>query len=495
MKASTPPRVVVIGGGLSGLAAAQRLAADGRTRVDVVEAGGRTAEDHMNATYSVPEIEDMWRVPGEDPTLWRPWDSLTPPHYAGASGLRRQLGGRSLYWHGVVLRMDPWALAAEPWPDGLLGDDQSLYASVEHDLASWAGRPLQASRSETEDRFLAWTGSLGYPHAERTPLAVQRFDTAAGPRWRAYSPLYAASGSAPAAPAVRDHGGIRISTGLRALAVTPTGAGPLLLLQDSRTGGVHKVTADAVILAAGTIENTRLVAQLLAERGGGPDRYTGLNDHILQGFVVHVARSAWGHRGGEGACLVVRGDAGTRSNLFLKLLDAPDPAGVILNIWEMGEQERSELNAVEFPRRTRTPWRATVRSGLTAADAAVVAGQRSRLQQSWEAAARALGLTAGRMDFGDFMTAPSDVAGFLDKAVAEPGTPVPYAATLGSIDHEGGTLPYGGLLDPSGQVTAAPGVFVAGPATFPRSGAANLSLTNLAVTRHVAREVESYLGH
>lgn len=482
-------RVLVLGGGMSGLATAQRLAARGVDGTVVVEAGDRDLDDHINAVLSEQEIEDRWRIPGEDPVLWRPWDSAFPPHYDGATGLRRQLGGRSLYWHGVVLRMDPWALAdGSPWPDALVSDT-GLYDEVERDLVHWSGRPLQASRSTTEDALLDWFGSTGHTAAERAPLAVRRFATGAGPRWRAYSPLYAGTAQVPA---VRDTSAVQVVTGERAVHLVVRRNGVEALLEDRATGRVRSVWADAVVLAAGTVENTRLVAQALGD--GGPARYTGLSDHILQGFTVHLPGNPWGAGGGEGACLVVPGDGDSRSNTFAKLIDAPAGDGVFLDVWEMGEQEPSELGAVEFPDRSVPPWRTSVHTGLTVPDAELVADQRSRLQQVWDEVAGSLGLPGSRLDFGDYQAADRDVDGYLDEAVVESGTAVGYVNTLGATDHESGTLPYGRVLEPTGQVRDAAGVFVAGPAAFPRPGAANPSLTTLALARHVADEVVAFLG-
>ncbi|KZS69055.1 hypothetical protein A4G26_07715 [Mycobacterium kansasii] len=58
----------------------------------------------------------------------------------------------------------------------------------------------------------------------------------------------------------------------------------------------------------------------------------------------------------------------------------------------------------------------------------------------------------------------------------------------GSVDHEAGTPPLGGEhVNPAGRVPPAAGAYVIGPATFPRSGAANPSLTTLTLARHTAR--------
>ncbi|GAA3659533.1 oxidoreductase [Nonomuraea antimicrobica] len=475
---------------MSGLATAQRLAARGAREIILAEAGERSLDDHINAVMSEEEIEDRWRVPGEDPVLWRPWSSAAPPHYDGATGLRCQLGGRSLYWHGVVLRMDPWALSdATPWP-AALGADEGLYQEIERELTAWSGQSLQAPRSDTEESLLEWFSDSIRTDVERTPLAVQRFATDAGPRWRAFSPLYAGWGAAATAA---DSPTVRLRTGARAISLEAHRDGLRALLHDPGAAKPRWTTADAVVLAAGTVENTRLVAQLLGDRDPRHGRYAGLSDHILQGFTVHLPRNPWGRGGGEGACLLVRGDADARSNLFVKLIDVPGAGGVLLDAWEMGEQEPSELNAVEFPGRVRPPWRAVIRTGLTARDADLVAGQRARLQQLWDSVAGALALPASRLDFGDYLTATREVTGYLDRAVTAPGRAESYVNTLGGTDHESGTLPYGRILEPTGQISGVPGAFVVGPAAFPRPGAANPTLTTLALARHTADQVFDYL--
>jgi len=72
---------------------------------------------------------------------------------------------------------------------------------------------------------------------------------------------------------------------------------------------------------------------------------------------------------------------------------------------------------------------------------------------------------------------------------AEPGRPIAYCAPLGSVDHEGGLTPLGDVLHESGEVSGISGLFVVGPGTFPRSGAANPSLTTLALARRTARTI------
>jgi choline dehydrogenase-like flavoprotein len=72
---------------------------------------------------------------------------------------------------------------------------------------------------------------------------------------------------------------------------------------------------------------------------------------------------------------------------------------------------------------------------------------------------------------------------------------VPYRCPLGTVDHEGGTLALGSeCVGASSELRELPGVFVGGPCLFPRAGAANPSLTTLALGAYVAGQVEARRG-
>ena len=52
------------------------------------------------------------------------------------------------------------------------------------------------------------------------------------------------------------------------------------------------LTANQIVLAAGTFENTRLIGEYLMDlRGTGDISFAGLNDHIVQGFVAALPSS------------------------------------------------------------------------------------------------------------------------------------------------------------------------------------------------------------
>lgn len=119
---STPPTqhdAVVVGGGMAGLEAAVELR---RLGLDIVVVDGATE--------------------GSPPTRWR---STRPPHYPPMATQHLRLGGRSLAWHGVVLRIEDWAL--REWPPALVAAlDRDWYPSIEADLEAWMGCSLNRPR-------------------------------------------------------------------------------------------------------------------------------------------------------------------------------------------------------------------------------------------------------------------------------------------------------------------------------------------------------------
>ena len=65
---------------------------------------------------------------------------------------------------------------------------------------------------------------------------------------------------------------------------------------------------------------------------------------------------------------------------------------------------------------------------------------------------------------------------------------------LGAVDHEAGTLALSAVVEEDGELAKGSGIFVVGPATFPRSGAANPSLTILALAARSAAAIAERLA-
>ncbi|MGB3896586.1 MAG: GMC family oxidoreductase [Mycolicibacter sinensis] len=450
--------VVVVGAGLSGLECASAIVAGGVDDVLVVEVGGA----HTGAPVEAP-LE---------------WGSTVPPHYTWE---RRALvvGGRSLSWHGVVLRLEEWALADPAWPgparSALRGERPAaagLYQQLEQDLADWVGGSLTPDRQ----------GSAGVLASGRAvPTAVRPDGNGA---WRAYTPLDRCSHwTGPGERA----GQPRLRAGSQALdVVVRAGRVTGVRLRDIRTGDVETIATRAVVLAAGTLDNTRLVAQLAGT--DRPQAFTGLNDHLVQGFVARLPAAAldW-PRPAEVFEYAPRDDS--RSNMFARTRALPgSPHDVLLDIWAMGEQLRSEQNVVSFPDTARLPWRGVVTPALTELDREVLAAQRRELSGLWASLSDG---KAAALRLPDFLGAPFAFDQALTRVMSEPpAAPVGYCWPLGTVEHESGTLPLGGAhVGETGELVAAAGGYVVGPATFPRSGAANPSLTTLALARWTADRI------
>ncbi len=486
---TTSYETVIVGAGLSGLAVATDLARLGAGGVAVVEAGGIGAAPPGGTHADTRAGADVARLlagvdADADLPRWCPWTSAAAPHYAEPTGLRRRVGGRSLCWHGVVLRLAPWECdEATPWPRAVTrelfgADGGGLYASVEQDLADWVGGPLDRARTETEGHLREWAAGLGYGAVRHAPLAARDTGAPGTGELPAYSPLYTWPDEAARGNPLPD-----LLTDREVVAVRlRRGRVAGLDVRHRRSGVADFVPCARVVLAAGTIENTRLVAQAT----GRATPYAGLNDHIVQGFAVTVPARAWGPAHRDGGCLVLRGDSATRANLFFKVRGTPSPDHVTLDVWSMGEQVRSDENRISFTGTTALPWATAVTTGLSADDRQVVKAEQEILDEAWHRTATALGLPAPMLGFDEFLLNSQPIGTAYDISVSRPGMPVPFSAALGSIDHEAGSLPLGSVLDPTGAVPGCGELYVTGPAVFPRTGAANPSLTTLALARRLA---------
>ena len=481
---------VVVGGGLAGLELAKALEDRGVGDVVLLDAGPAEDLRHVNTALTPAAALRLWLEPHTDPAFTRPWTPLNPPHFTLGAGLRRRLGGRSLYWYGVTLPIEPWALAEPWWPaeviadlrDSWLGGD-SLYQRVERDLDSWrAGGSESAPAEETH------AGAIAGLALRATPAAVR--PSALGPdRWHAYSPLDAwrdpDTGERRRPPA-----GIKIYSNMEVLHIhTRNGAVSSVLTRCRATGARFSIKASRVVLAAGTLENSRLALQALHEVGPatGELRLSGLNDHIVQGFFLRLDR-----RRAERLLSTSRpgnyfAPCEPRSNLFYEVVELPDGEALV-DIRVTGEQLPSSDSYVEAVPGPRYPWVYRVRASPSAEDLSLVAAQRAVLQTVWDDLAARTGCHGSLLEFGDFNNPSRTNAHVLPEGLrtATEGKADTWSSSLGFEDHEGGTLPLGTVLTGQQELGALKGMFATGPAAFPRAGAANPSLTTLALSRRLA---------
>lgn len=444
--------MVVVGGGLSGLETAWWLHRNGVQDVVVLDAGGPKAQA----------------------SSWLPWRCQRPPHFGGDAERATQIGGRSLRWHGVVLPIEAWALQKPDWParvsNALLGDGPHGYTATLRRLRHWAGRDVTSPLDEGDAPLCRWLAEHRFPAARPVPRAVK----ATG---EVYTPLshwdVDAHTKAKTPTLVPD------ST---VIDVAPRRGGGGATVMVGGPAGKRVLHAGCVVLAAATASNTRLVAQLTGNRGP----LLGLTDHLVQGFLVVIRAQRLGLDPVNGFAVVLGAEA-DRSNLFVRVRRlGADRADLMVDAWGMGEQLPTGPSTVRADG-SLPPWQLVVDPGLAAGDEEVLASQREVLHRVWDALG-ADGAVRGGLVFPDPVLAPVPFAAAERRVLSLPcGESAAYAWPLGTVHHEGGSLPLGGdLVDLYGRVVSVPEVVVTGPATFPRAGAANPSLTTLGLARRTA---------
>lgn len=469
-------RTVVIGAGLTGLVTAQRLSAAG---VDVLLVEGGGPSPLLHEAEGAPIVG-----------RWRNWTSRRPYAFLDGSGIKPRLGGRSLCWHGVLLRVDETVLGDQRWPRTVTHDllsewdrGPALYDAVEAHLESWSGKGLRDWWLDHSGRCLPLLSERLEVDLRMVNKAVQfrGRDTSGNLMWRAYSPLFEA-------------GGPRLARQTR----TKTVACDIVVSGGSSRGvqiageqGVETLEADSVVLAAGTMENTRLAGAALIRATGQIPIFDNLMDHVVQGAIVSMSAAD-----GEklllesGAQLhALHSDLQTYANYFVELPDAP-PGRLLIDIWSMGEHH--SRGHVRVP--------ATPGSGVEIdfsfdeVDAERRVAQQGVIRAFVTRLSAVAGATSTVVDF----PTPENAARTLDDAIAAAravatGTQAfGYMCPIGSSDHEAGTLALGGpLIDEWGEVRSIKNLYVVGPCTFPRAGAANPSLTAIALTWRTCRHLAS----
>jgi choline dehydrogenase-like flavoprotein len=471
---------IVVGAGMAGLTASRRCGED----MVILESGTETDRRHKN-TLDGHRGHDLWHRTDTDKTFARHWSTTQEPHFATGSGLRRRVGGRSLYWHGVCLPIEERAL--RDWPSNVTATlrssefDEASYAGVIRLLNTWLKHEgmrfkIGECRGAREAGFLARLGDSGFA-AQPVPQ-VSREEWVDGKlRQVPYTPL-------------AEHliSRRRTLTGYRVVSIVPRGG--LLNVKAAGVHGVVEIAARRLVLAAGTIENTRLVGQVrMLLRGATESIYQGLSDHIVQGFVANVPRQELGlsHSDGRAFCYMPALEEAA-SNLFWEAVPNPDGHSERLAVWAMGEKLPSSSAVVLRTKHADQPAMVTVDDVLQEEDLVVADNQVRLLARVVELLLGVSGdaLTTTRDDYvrgrpswmNAVTAAEAEAAGGAHLKIPRI---YPYVYPLGSVDHEAGTLPLGGQLNVDGSLPELPGLTVVGPATFRRSGAANPSLTTLAL--------------
>ncbi|MEU4092278.1 GMC oxidoreductase [Streptomyces sp. NPDC026673] len=484
----------MVGSGLAGLSLARELADLRTDGVVVLEAGPDRGHAHKELLTRDESLR-LWHT--EDPDFHRNWTSDLPPHYLHSSGLRKRLGGRSLYWHGVCLPIEEQVLRSGAWPTALaaellgeLPSRESLYDQVAKRLEDWAGAPVSHCRGTRERWLLEHLRTLGYP-VDPTPQASRSERVPEGEnRQVPFTPVTHWNGPLPEPlpyPVLPDC----LVTRMQA------GSGGLVEVTVERPDGSSAVLlAEQVVLAAGTFENTRLVGRLLAETHGRDFwEFGNLTDHVNQGFLAVVPRESMPYppEAGRAFCVMPMLDV-CNSYVFFDLMESPRPDAALVGVWTMGEQVSTESRVRVERVSPQEQWELKVQPVISPADDRTVERQANQLAEIVERVFR-IERTAYTLRKEDFREGRPLYLQQLEAALEHDpasagGAVFPYVYPLGSVDHEAGTLALGGdAVDEHGSVRVMPQVLVLGPAVFPRQGAANPSLTTLALAKWYARRL------
>lgn len=479
---------LVVGAGLAGLELTKQLSSGGADDIVVLEAGPDEDLRHCHVANAADDARRMWLQPETDPYFHRPWSSGLPPHFDAGSGLRRRLGGRSLYWYGVVLPIEAWAMADRSWPAAVVDDlrtdwrgEGPLYEQLTAYLSEWRSRGAPSPHDAT-----AQPGVAGLTFTP-TPRAV-RHHAADPSRWYAYSPLDAWRD--PIGGEVFDRPkGVRMHPGVTVEQIGLVDGAARTVTARSAGGERVTVRAERVVLTAGTVANSQLALQALADAGTGIDRLGGLADHIVQGFFLRLEGPAAQRLQADvppGSYWTPAAEV-VRSNVFLDVVPVRNDE-ILVDLRITGEQLPSQESFVTCVPGSERPWPVRAHARLSAVDTELITRQRQVLQGLWEDLARTSGCHPSRLEFGDYANPTRGNAFVLPEAIrtTAAGAPATWSSFLGTEDHEGGTLPLGGVLTDDHEFRAVPGLYAAGPSTFPRLGAANPSLTTLALSHRLA---------
>ena len=260
-------RVCIIGAGVAGLVLATRLAARGLT-VHLLEGGGRTDEDRSQSLYNAAMAARR--------------------HTGTTQGRFRLFGGSSTRWGGQLLPFTPDVYhppAGAPstaWPidNAVL---EPYFADVE--------RLMQADALPFDGKdFYSAVRSTDRPPAELLAEDLRlRFS-----KWAPFAARNLA-GTLGEQAAASDRITLFLHANVTEILLSPDGARADAVLVCNYRGERFRFEADEVVLAAGTIETSRL---LLLSRSVQPTGIGNAHGRVGCGFHDHISLPLGDLRGG-----------------------------------------------------------------------------------------------------------------------------------------------------------------------------------------------------
>jgi hypothetical protein len=377
-----------------------------------------------------------------------------PDQWSGVD--RRVVGGRGLYWGGVLCRINPAELerdaAANAWLQRQGLDEAGAgYAEV-------------IARLSALDFY--WRGGWHFP----IPAECQPFISIARAAARRgghpiFSPLeYFQLTSAETV-------NVHLVTDAEVAAVRMNGNHFMVEYQNA--AGLTQASSRSLILAAGLRENCRLLETWRRTR-----QIYQFTDHLVAGAACFVPTGSKAGQllAGAGREIYFKDRAATEGfNLFLT--GTPRSDGWVLDIWGMGEKDlKCPLNLTTDGHRV------------------AISGRKSRTDEAKELAMQAAALQV--LDelsaaYGERLAVPPLQEASTKVAMRRihfeacpPGLSIAYTSELGSVDHEACIHNPVLELDDLGRVPNSR-LFVVGPGALKRMGSANPNFTALSLAGKV----------
>jgi choline dehydrogenase-like flavoprotein len=266
--------VIVVGSGMGGGLLADQLC-DAGADVLVLEVGSYLFPTH------VANLPRRLRIGTFDKSVWGLFPDFSFANYVNVDGSffggaqAFNLGGRSVFWGGLIPRMGAWELTNWPQPvrDYLLTTGYRL-AEDALNRNGPLGSPFQESTKRKLAELLP-----DFDHLD-APVAVQ---------YQGYTPLSIPGGMFSTADLLMEDR-LVVNPGTRIPTVNLNHAVQRVLVDGTRATGVdcydllsrrqRQYRADAVVLSAGTIESTKIALQSgLADPAGLIGK--GITDHPI----------------------------------------------------------------------------------------------------------------------------------------------------------------------------------------------------------------------
>ena len=459
----------IVGGGPAGLVIARELAGTGR-RIVLVEAGGRDADDGAQQLTTVRESSDL------DPHGETRW---------------RQLGGTAHIWHRSAdrwaryLPLTPLDFEERDWVPG------SGWPFAAEELARYLPAALATCGvREPSYRVEDWESA----EAPRLPLDPARFETAI----ETFGPPELFTTRYPAELA--EAADVTVVTNATVLALEEDEGGPAV--RGARLGCLggarHAVTARRFVLAAGAIENARLL-WLSSDRqpagiGNGRDlvgRYlmehakvhagilTAAEPALMERASLYDVREVRGSQ--VGAKLALAAAAQRKERLLASATRLIRGGGIRWSRVPAGEP------AFDVEVQTELVPKAANRLTLSEHERDELGVPLASLRWRWserelDSVRRTEVLLAAELARAGVGT------------LATPAADAPPELTSPS-SHQMGTTrmhrdPARGVVNAAGRVHGVPNLWITGASVFPTGGYANPTLTIVALALRLAEELQ-----